>query len=145
MVSCRINSVSYAARSSTGMAFVLRWRYKYKFLPKIKLQRRKKTQENNETDFTDMFLEFHFTLNGSKDMVWWKMYHFLGHPVLTVACRRRRPSECHANYKEWNGGRSCPQNWLPRQRFLGDRKKTSDRSSTPKVLPTVQISWRSVP
>jgi len=51
------------------MALVLRWRYKYKFLPKIKLQR-KKTQENNETDFSDMFLEFHFTLNGSKDMVW---------------------------------------------------------------------------
>ena len=33
-----------------------------------------------------------------------------------VVCRRRRPSECHANYKASIAGRFCPQNWLPRQR-----------------------------
>jgi len=42
--------------------------------------------------------------------------------ALLVVRRRRRPSECHANYKAWNGGQICPQNWLPRQRPLRDRK-----------------------
>jgi len=29
---------------------------------------------------------------------------------------------CEANYKVWNGRRFCPQNWLPWQCPLGDRK-----------------------
>jgi len=37
-------------------------------------------------------------------------------------CPRRRPSECHANYKVREGGRFCPQNWLPRQRPFRDRE-----------------------
>jgi len=42
--------------------------------------------------------------------------------ALLVVRRRRRPSECHVNYKARNGGQICPQNWLPRQRPLRDRK-----------------------
>jgi len=30
-----------------------------------------------------------------------------------VECWRCRHSECHANYEAWNGGRFCPQNWMP--------------------------------
>ena len=42
--------------------------------------------------------------------------------ALLVVCRRRRPSECHANYKVGIGGRFCPHNRFPRQRPLRDRK-----------------------
>ena len=53
--------------------------------------------------------------------------------ALLVVCRRRHSSECHANYKVSIADRFCPQNWLPWQRPVRDRKKiTSDRSSTPK-------------
>jgi len=61
--------------------------------------------------------------------------------VLIVVCRRRRPSECHSNYKVCIGGRLCPQNWLPRQRPLrGGKYNTSDHSSAAKVIPILQIS-----
>ena len=42
--------------------------------------------------------------------------------ALLVVCRRRRPSECHASYRVSIGGRFCPQNWLPWQHPLMDRK-----------------------
>jgi len=49
--------------------------------------------------------------------------------ALLVVCRRRRPSECHANYKVWNGGRLCRKKWLPQQRPLMDRGKNNFTSS----------------
>ena len=66
--------------------------------------------------------------------------------ALLVVYWRRHPSECHLNCcKAWNKGRFCPQNWLPRQRPLMGRKKlTSRHLSAAKVLPILQISWRSV-
>ena len=57
--------------------------------------------------------------------------------VLLVVCRRRRPSECHANYKVWIEGRFCPQNCLLRQRPLRDWR---DRKNNFKALIYGQIS-----
>ena len=57
--------------------------------------------------------------------------------ALLVVCRRRRPSECHANYKVRDGCRFCLQNWLPWQRPLRDRRNNfrsfihSQRSTSP--------------
>ena len=48
------------------------------------------------------------------------------------------------SHKVRERGRFCRQNWLPRQRPLRDQTVTSYRSSASKVLPTLQISWRSV-
>ena len=42
----------------------------------------------------------------------------------------RRPSECRANPIVWIRLRFGPQNWLPAQCPLRDRKQTSDLSST---------------
>ena len=49
----------------------------------------------------------------------------IAHRRLTARslCRRRRSSECQANYKVIEGDRFCSQNWL-----LQDRKKNNFRS-----------------
>jgi len=62
-------------------------------------------------------------------------------PCITIAllgvCQRRRPSECHTNYKVCIGGGFCPQNWL--QRPLRDRNITRSFILRPKFYQSCQF------
>jgi len=42
--------------------------------------------------------------------------------LFACALHSNCPSECHASYRVNIGGRFCPQNWLPWQHPLMDRK-----------------------
>jgi len=65
--------------------------------------------------------------------------------AILVVCRRRRPSECHADYKVWNGGSILPTKLVATATSLeGSKKITSDCSYTAKVLPILQSNFAKI-